>query len=239
MTKARWILCGILVLMALGFKFLMRGYDYIAYALLFICVLVIVFSAGAPWLRRAVLILTCLGLGYFCSVEWLILSAARNGQEEPRDYLIVLGAAVHGDEPSLSLMNRLDGALDYLEKFPDTTVIVSGGQGDGENISEARCMSDYLMEHGVDPAQIRMEDRSTSTLENLRFSKALIEQEGGDVNSVAVVSSGYHLYRAGLMARSVGLGAVGVKGHRGYPVYTVGMYIREAFGVTHLWVLGY
>lgn len=239
MTKARWILCGILLLLALGFRFLLRGYDYIAYTLLFLCVLVLVFSSGIVWLRRTVLILTALGFGYFCAVESLILTAAHRQQAEPRDYLIVLGAAVHGDEPSLSLMNRLDGALEYLGKYPDTVVIVSGGQGEGENLSEAQCMRDYLVAHGIAEEQIRMEDKSTSTLENLSFSKALIEREGGNVNSVAVLSSGYHLYRAGLMARGVGLGAVGVKGHRGYPIYTVGMYIREAFGVTHLWVLGY
>lgn len=234
-----WIVtCIVLFVLALFFFFGMRGYTYISYALLFLTALILVYHLGSPVLRRVVAVITCIGLVYFCFLEFLILSNAQTDRDAKRSYLIVLGASVQGDVPSLSLQHRLEGALDYLEQVPESIAVVSGGQGPGENISEAQCMHDWLVSHGIAEERILMEDRSTSTLENLKFSWDIIRSRGGKPDDIAVVSSGYHLYRAKTMARSLGLSVAGIRGNPGYPIYTVGMYIREAFGMTHLWILG-
>lgn len=234
-----WIICcAVLCVLALFFFFCMNGYSYISYTLLFIAFLIAVrHLAGLP-LQRAVAVLTAIGLVYFCFVEFLIISNARTDKDSGRDYLIVLGAAVHGDEVSLSLQHRLEGALAYLEAHPSSRAVLSGGQGQGENISEAECMKRWLVDAGIDPSRLLMEDSSTSTMENLSNSRAIIQAEGGNADDVAILSSNYHLYRAKQMARSLGMEPAGVRGNIGYPIYTLGMFIREAFGVTHLWIFG-
>lgn len=234
-----WIICcAVLCVLALFFFFCMNGYAYISYTLLFIAFLIAVrHMAGIP-LQRAVAAVTAVGLVYFCFVEYRIISNARTDEDSGRDYLIVLGAAVHGSEASLSLQHRLEGALSYLEANPAAKAVLSGGQGSGENISEAECMQRWLIAAGIAPERLLKEDRSTSTMENLRNSWEIIQAQGGTADDVAVLSSNYHLYRAKLMAQSLGMHPAGVRGTVGYPVYTVGMFIREAFGVTHLWILG-
>lgn len=235
----KWILwCAALVLLALFFRFGMRGYEYITYTLLFIAFLVFIGNKAPAGLRKAVTLITAAGLCYFCFVEALIISGINFSKSPEKSYLIVLGAAVHGDEPSLALTHRLEGAEKYLNTHPDAVTIVSGGQGEGEKISEAQCMHDWLVARGISEERIIMEDRSTSTDENLRFARDIIEKRGGDINDTAIVSSCYHLYRAGLIARKLGMESAGVSGSLGYPVYTLGMFIREAFGVTHFWIFG-
>ena len=77
-----------------------------------------------------------------------------------------------------------------------------------------------------------------NTAQIVHEASKIIEADGGKTDDIAVVSSSYHLYRAKAIARSIGLQAAGVCGNPGYPVYMLGMFIREAFGVTHLWILG-
>ena len=108
-----WIVtCIVLFALALFFFFGMRGYTYISYALLFLTALILVHHLGSPVLRRIVAVVTCIGLVYFCFLEFLILSNAQTDRDAKRSYLIVLGASVQGDVPSLSLQHRLEGALD-------------------------------------------------------------------------------------------------------------------------------
>ena len=100
-------------------------------------------------------------------------------------------------------------------------------------------MRRYLVNKGgIADHRILCEDRSTSTLENLTFSKAIIEENGGDPDRVAVVSSSYHIYRAKRMAAALGMEADGLPSSDGYPVYMTGMYIREALAVWKLWIMG-
>lgn len=230
----------ILVLAAMFFFFCMNGYTYISYTLLFIAGLIVINHFGGDMFKRVAAVLTCLGLMYFCVLEFFIVSDAMTDKSVERDYIIVLGAQVRGEDPSLALQHRLEGALAYLELHPDTIAVVSGGKGDGENISEAECMYRWLTAHGIDENRIIREPKSTSTMENLRFSFELIRERGDDPNgNIAIVSSGYHLYRAKSMARMLGCEAIGVAGSVGYPIFTLGCFIREAFGLTHLWVFGY
>lgn len=121
-------------------------------------------------------------------------------------YMIVLGCAVEGTEPSPMLQDRIEAAAKYMEKNPDVIAIVTGGKADEANISEAQCMYNGLTELGIDSSRILMEDQATSTLENFRFSVKLLEEELGRVpRNVGVLSSEFHLLRAGMLAKDHGL----------------------------------
>lgn len=233
------ISAGALLISALFFRFAMRGYAYIAYTLIFAAALIVVHRFAPASLWRACVILVSLGLMYLCLVEIPIVKNCRTDAEPERKYLIVLGAEVRGTVPSLSLERRLDAALEYLSAYPDSTAIVTGGQGNGEAITEARCMYDWLTNRGVASERVLMEDKATSTMENLRFSFDLIRRRGDEPDgNIAIVSSSYHLYRAKCMAEMQGAEAAGVACKMGYPLLMLNFYIREAFGVTHLWVFG-
>lgn len=138
----------------------------------------------------------------------LILSTWSGRGEPESEYLIVLGTKVNGTEPSPMLRQRLDAAVAYLNTYPDAKAIVTGGYGDEENLSEAECMYNYLTAAGVAPDRIQQEDRASNTIENLRNTLALLETETGTKPThVTILSSEFHLYRAGLMARDLGLEA--------------------------------
>lgn len=234
-----WV-AAILLLAALVFRFALRGYSYIAYTLTFIAALILLHQFLPVLLWRILVVLVCLGFVYFCIVEIPIIKNARTDEDAERPYLVVLGAAVHGDDASLSLVHRLRGVLDYMEQYPDCVAIVSGGQGKGENMTEAKCMYDWLTAHGIEGSRIIMEDRATSTAENLAFSFDIIRSLGVEPDgNTAILSSPYHLFRAKSMARSMGVETAGVAGHWDYPILTINYFIREAFGVTHMWAFGW
>ena len=98
--------------------------------------------------------------------------------DETPDFIVVLGAQVQGDGPSLTLKKRLDKALEFLQAHPDRTVIVSGGQGPDEAHTEASVMAQYLLAHGADASQILEEPQASNTRENLLFSAKLAEEAG-------------------------------------------------------------
>lgn len=103
-----------------------------------------------------------------------IVSAMRTAPQQNLDYVIVLGAQVRGTKPSRALLKRLERAAEYAGENPDTILILSGGQGPDEGISEADCMYNYLLEAGVSETRLIKEDASTSTRENLLFSAEII-----------------------------------------------------------------
>ncbi len=234
------VLVGLLAGSALFLRFAVRGYAWWGYALLFAAALLLLHRFLPTALWRVVVALTCVGLAYFCFVEYFIIKNARTDADAGRDYLIVLGAAVYGEEPSLTLIRRLEGTKAYLEQYPDAVAIVSGGMGAGEKITEAQAMYDWLTRHGIAPERVLMEPKAASTMENLQYAFEIIRQRGGEPQGkIAIVSSAYHLYRAKLMAQKLGVpDAVGVAAPWGYFFVMLNYFIREAFGVTHLWVLG-
>ncbi len=137
-------------------------------------------------------------MGYFGS------QVIRDMTLQPRqnlEYVIVLGAQVRGTQPSRALRKRLDCALEYAQNNPNTVFILSGGQGSDEEISEAQCMYTYMAEQGMDTNRLRMEDRSTSTKENLRFSAELLDKEK---NHIGILSNNFHIHRALLLAAEEG-----------------------------------
>jgi len=121
-----------------------------------------------------------------------------NGDSE---YAIILGAKVTGETPSLSLQYRIDSALEYAIKYPHVKLILSGGQGPGEDITEAEAMRRFLLKNGIEEKRLLLESASTSTYENIRFSVELIPDSAG---RVTIITSDYHLARAKKIAGKLG-----------------------------------
>ena len=191
-----------------------------------------VFASGL-WNRLPVLIkgtalvLFCAGLLFFLLTEGLIVSRFWAKGEAGLDYLVVLGAQMRENGPSKALRFRLDTAYDYLVENPDTIVIVSGGKGSNEPVSEAQGMYDYLAGRGIDPKRIRLEDRSKSTVENLRFSQAFIEKGA----SVGIVTNNFHVYRAERLAAGQGYGRVQGIAAPCDIAFQANNMLREFFGI--------
>lgn len=172
-------------------------------------------------------ILLCAGLAGFLFVEGCIVSGMAGSTNEPVEYLIVLGAQVKGTRVSKALSQRLLRAAEYLKVHEDTIVIVSGGQGQGEDISEAAAMKAWLMNQGIEEERILEEDKSVNTGQNIRFSKELIENPKA---VVGIVSNDFHVFRAAHIAKAQGLEAIPIPAPSSpgmYPHYMV----REAFAI--------
>ncbi len=153
------------------------------------------------WFRRIFLILFCMGCVLFVVVEGCILSGFMADGEEKLDYIIVLGAQMKANGPSRVLKMRLDKAYDYLNGNPDTMVIVSGGQGSDEHVSEAQGMYDYLVEKGIAVERILREDKSRNTSQNIDFSSEFLDKEN---DSVGIVTNNFHIFRATHIAKKSG-----------------------------------
>ena len=174
------------------------------------------------------------------------------------DYIIIHGAGLDGPRPTPLLAGRIDKALELWNKqHQHGKFVVSGGQGADEIVSEAQAMRDYLLEKGVSADAILMEDKSTTTWENLRYSLAIIRADrasaaadgapaGGSVTSndapadseftTAVVTSDFHVFRCAEYAHNLGIKADGIGSHtKGW--YWPTAFIREFIAITkaHLW----
>ena len=182
------------------------------------------------WIKTILIIIYAAALVFFCIMGALLSSSAHKKADYNKDVLVVLGCAVRGDKVSLTLKYRLDAALEYLDHSPDTHVIVSGGKGDGENLSEAQAMKDYLVSHGVDSSRITMEDKSTSTWENFKFTREILDERFPDA-SVAFVSTAFHVYRSGRVAIMNGIEA---EGYAAKDVWysAPNNYMRESIAIT-------
>ncbi len=183
----------------------------------------------------------CVALGLIVVIITgsFVAAAAAGEVWEPCDYIVVLGAKVNGTEPSKILASRIDAAYEYLLQNPAAVAVLSGGQGPDEGISEARCMFNELTKMGIAPARLLLEDKSTSTWENLHFSLNLIAEKSGTwPERIGLVTSEFHLFRAGNFARACGVDAVGIPGGTANKVHFVNYFLREIAGVWHYIILG-
>lgn len=144
---------------------------------------------------------------------------------------MVLGAGVNGTVPSQALRERLEAAQDYLARYPEAIAVLSGAQGDGEAITEAQCMYDWLTARGVDPARLRMETKATTTEENLRCSLDLIEAETGTRPAQIALSPGNTTCCAPSFWPQGGAEALGVPSYTHDRAFYCLMLAREVCGV--------
>lgn len=168
-------------------------------------------------------------------IESVLIIKANSTTPENGATVIVLGCKVRGDKASLMLRERLDAAYQFLINNPDSSCILSGGKGEGENISEAKCMYDYLIEKGISKDRLYMEDKSTSTRENLAYSKAIIDNNNLNPN-IAIATNEFHMYRASQIAKNLELNSTSISAGTAwwlFPTY----YFRELFGIMYQWFL--
>jgi len=187
------------------FVFLFGVFGALILAALFTRKLIIKLIQKMPkFLKIAGLAIVCAGVVSFIVVESIIIgnmfekSAAI---ENEADYVIVPGCQVVGIYLSVPLIRRVNTAVDYLNKHPDTKVIVTGGQGPGENISEAEAMRRYLTEKQIDKDRILMEDKAKNTKQNFQFSNELYDLTD---KKIVIVTTDYHMFRSKSIAKKLG-----------------------------------
>lgn len=169
----------------------------------------------------------CFALGIYGSID----TADYN-----EEVLIVLGAGVHGKTPSLALAYRLDTAVDYLNRNKDACVIVTGGQGPQEDVTEAYAMEKYLTERGIAPDRIIKEEEAASTSENYRYSKKIIDERFASPK-IATITNDFHMYRTKRIAALEGIDTASL--HAKTPFRGIAaMYLRELMAIAKLWVFG-
>lgn len=184
-------------------------------------------AAGSAFLFLALL------LGLF---SVFVLRGMRGELPDQLDYVIVLGAQVRGTQPSRSLRLRLDMAKTVAEKRPECILILSGGQGDNEDISEAMCMWEYLREKGIPRERCILEDQSGSTRENLLFSDTLT---GCALKRCGILSNDFHIYRAVRLAESLGYrDPCGIPAPSD-PIMQLHFVVREAAALAVSWLRGF
>ena len=150
----------------------------------------------------AVIFLICLLTGGVTLSK--IISKSRPS-ENKTEYIIVLGCRIYSDKPGNFLTKRINAAYENLTDNPDSKAILSGGQGEGEDISEAQCMFNALTEKGINPSRLIIEDKSESTLENFQKSVELLNKQNIRLSEITVVTNDYHEYRASKFAEKCGL----------------------------------
>lgn len=248
-NRLRWIAMIPLGMLWYIFAFLLAGYSFSA--LVCACLMgVLMFYNICYWLspkypkttgvvKRLFTIILCLGLLVVGATECLIIHASLGDKEESCEYMLVLGAKVRPDGPSVSLMDRIKAAADYMQEHPEVIAVVSGGKGEDEPMTEARCMYEEIAKLGVDPSRIWMEEKATSTWENLHFALDLIEEKTGKrPEKIGLLSSEYHLFRAKLFAKACDVEAVGIPAHTSRLSQMVNHFMREVAGVWHYILLG-
>ncbi|MGM9591057.1 MAG: YdcF family protein [Faecousia sp.] len=241
--------CGGLAALAFFFRFCVPGYSFSALVCLCLIGLILFytlmplvglrFPAFANITTRIFTVCLAVGLLVVGITEAVIIHASFGDPKEQVDYVVVLGAKVNRDGPSVSLWDRICGAYEYLEEHPEVIAVVSGGQGTDEPITEAECMYRELVTLGIDPKRIWREEEATSTWENLNNTLDLIEEKTGQrPEKLGVLSSEYHLFRASLFAKRCGVEFVGIPARTSRPSQMINHFMREVAGVWHYLILG-
>ena len=210
-------------------------------------------SPKKVYLAISVVMHTCIivWMAVLVVTQVLIYRAANSTSDISADYVIVLGAKVEKNKkPSRTLARRLDAAIDYLETYPNAKLVLSGGQGGNEPISEAVAMASYLTYNGISDESLYLEIQSRNTYENLVFSKALIDRvrieervQMADSPSenvlaaesrpirIAILSDDYHLFRAMCIAQKNDLDDIIPIGAGYDPVLLLHSCVRESLAI--------
>ncbi|MBO5386638.1 MAG: YdcF family protein [Lachnospiraceae bacterium] len=170
----------------------------------------------------------------------LFISGGTDNVTYKEDAIIVLGAAVRGERISGALQKRLDVAIEYYQENPDVVIVVTGGQGPQEDITEALAMERYLIANGIPQKNIIKEEKATSTYENFKYSKELLNdyftELGVTEYKLAYVTDDYHIYRAGQLAKIAGLGDMTHCHSNTHKSIILPSGLRECMAIVKLWI---
>ncbi|RQD70498.1 MAG: YdcF family protein [Tindallia sp. MSAO_Bac2] len=174
----------------------------------------LIFLHKYPYINKLMMVKVWLFIfvgSVFILVQAMIMVTILTADDGGADYAVVLGAGIIRREPSYTLARRLDSAVDFLNAYPDRHVVVSGGRSEGQLASEAQVMKWYLEGQKVPSEQILKEEESTNTLENIRNSvEALEKHKGINVEKIVIITSDYHMFRAQLIGRRIGVETHGI-----------------------------
>lgn len=234
MKRFGWVIffgaLGILCLI-LPFHITMTGLCFLALAAVLLALQLLKGSRHERSWRVILISLTVLSMAAVLGAMTYIAIDGRDSlpDSDPPEFVVVLGAQIQGEQPSLTLKKRLDRAADYLSAHPAAVAFVSGGQGSDEQLTEAAVMERYLQSVGIAPERILREEQASNTRENLAFSRQLARQQGLRTDSVLIITSEYHLCRAKYIARSLGLTAYGLGSDTWPKILEVNYLLREVF----------
>ncbi len=179
----------------------------------------------------------------FCALVFLLLVFSiivtvhivdkANNTTKEETTVVVLGCRVRENGASTMLKTRLDAAYEYLNENKNVNCVLSGGKGKDEPIAEAEYMYNWLVEKGIEPSRLYIENKSTSTEENLAFSKKIIEENNLNPK-ITVITNEFHQYRAYRFAKENGFDKC-YSYLAKTPLYALpSYYIREICGVAHM-----
>ncbi len=233
----------LLSLCAFVFNFLLVGYSFLALVCFAMAIITGAYfffykknTKTTRILRNSLTVIISIDLILSIITAIPIISYSQKKEKSPSDFCIVLGAAVHGTIPSRVLRQRIDAAYEFLTVYPDGIAILSGGQGPDEAISEGECMKRELIKMGIDENRLFVENKSTSTKENICFSYEIIQALSPDTKEITIISSETHLFRACLIAQDFGLSASPYHAHTDYPILRLATLLREIPGVWLEWL---
>lgn len=186
------------------------------------------------WLLGLAYALIVLAVIAFLSLQGMLLLHSHQKAGREMDYLLVLGAQINENKLTKNLKKRLDTAITYLLDNPDTLVIVSGGRGTKEQLSEAAVMKAYLLEQGINQGRIITEEQSVNTTGNMKYSKELMR----DNSTVAIVTNGFHIFRSTRLAKKQGINKVYALASPTDPIMCLHYYVREVAGILKDGLLG-
>ncbi|HBA04439.1 MAG TPA: YdcF family protein [Clostridium sp.] len=174
--------------------------------------------------------LVSIGLIIFFVLEGLIIYTGTIEDDRITDYVLVLGAGINKEQISKSLRFRLDKAIEYNKIHDNIPIIVSGGMGKDEDITEALAMKRYLVSNGVDENNIIMEEKSTNTYENFKFSKVIMENKSKEKDNISVtlITNRFHMFRAKYIGINTGL-KIYCYSAKNEIITSLNFYVRESF----------
>ncbi|MBQ7499667.1 MAG: YdcF family protein, partial [Clostridia bacterium] len=237
--KLYFIAAAVTAVLTLIFRFISVGMGFTAMCTFILTVILIIFgslggSKAAKAVKKILSVILAIILIFAVITEIVVFSHAKTTARGNENIIIILGAGLHGNRLSYSIKSRLDRALEYLDGNKSCKIIVSGGKGGGESVTEAYAMKKYLVENGISPERITLEEESTTTKENLKFSKKIIDEIYRQGDKIAILSSGYHLYRTSLLANEIfgdEYGAIRYISARTRRFIVVNYYLREIAAV--------
>jgi len=171
----------------------------------------------------------------FSTMIFIFISSKTNPADFTEDAVIVLGTAVHGERPSTPLILRLEKCIEYTKKNPKAIIIVSGGQGAQEDVTEAYAMKKYLTKKGIKAENIIEEDKATSTNENFKYSKIILDNYFNKNYKVAYITNDFHSYRSYKLAKLNGINALSYNTNTNITA-VLPSYMREVLALIQLYI---
>ncbi len=239
------------ILLALFFKYAVKGYSALSNYLIAISIIIfhyLILGFFEILFEETSLLNLIIFLKIFlncfvillCTMliiaEILIIKYCRKRTKANSEYALVLGTEVINGKPTKVLTERIKATKEFLDLYPKTIAILSGGKVQDKNISEAECMKNTLIDMGIDENRLILEDKSRNTVENFEFAKKILNELSPDTNEITIISSDTHLYRACYLAKKSGFKPFPFYAKTPYPILKLSVALKEAVALWEQWL---